>query len=98
MFYFLQTGATLQPMSLPLGNELNFLNKSIQFSSCEKPNSIIENFFNTSILLSTDKVIQWRTIENHKTISTRTTFLDDLINTKNKNFFYHTVAKKPKAC
>lgn len=96
MFDFLQNGSlntTGETMYLPLSEELN-LNKSTHFSSVENSNLIIENFFNTSILLSIDKVIQWRTIETSKTISSKTTFLNNLMNKKNKNFFYSTISNK----
>jgi len=69
------------------------LNKTDRFSSFDNPNLIIENFFNTSILLSIDKVIQWRTITNSKTILSKTTFLDNLANRKDKNFLYSTISK-----
>ena len=100
MFDFLQNGAlntTVQTMSLPIGDEVTPLNKRAHFSSLENSNFIIENFFNTSILLSIDKVIQWRTIGNSKTISSKTTFLDNLIKKKEKNFFYSTISKTNKS-
>jgi acetyl-CoA carboxylase carboxyl transferase subunit beta len=101
MFDFLQNGAlntTVETMGLPLGEELKPSSKSACFSSFENSNLIIENFFNTSILLSIDKVIQWRTIETNQTISQKTTFLDNLLNKKNKNFFYSTMSKTNKLC
>lgn len=101
MFDFLQNGAlntTVETIYLPLCDELKPLNKSARFSSFENSNLIIENFFNTSILLSTDKVIQWRTIGNSKTSSSKTTFLGNLANKKNKNFFYSTISKTNKSC
>ena len=101
MFDFLQNGAlntTVETIYLPFCDELKPLNKSARFSSFENSNLIIENFFNTSILLSTDKVIQWRTIGNSKTSSSKTTFLGNLANKKNKNFFYSTISKTNKSC
>jgi acetyl-CoA carboxylase carboxyl transferase subunit beta len=97
MFDFLQNGAlstTIETMGL--GNEFQPSSKSVNFSS--DSHLIIENFFNTSILLSTDKVIQWRAIENKQTLSPKTTFLDNLMNKKNKNFFYSTISKINKGC
>jgi acetyl-CoA carboxylase carboxyl transferase subunit beta len=101
MFDFLQNGAlntTVETIYLPFSDEFKPLNKSARFSSFENSNLIIENFFNTSILLSTDKVIQWRTIGNSKTSSSKTTFLGNLANKKNKNFFYSTISKINKSC
>jgi acetyl-CoA carboxylase carboxyl transferase subunit beta len=101
MFDFLQNGAlntTVETIYLPFSDELKPLNKSARFSSFENSNLIIENFFNTSILLSTDKVIQWRTVGNSKTSSSKTIFLGNLANKKNKNFFYSTISKINKSC
>ena len=96
MFTFLQSGAlntSVEVLTLSLDSELKPLSQNINLSLFDKSNSMIENFFNTSILLSTDKVIQWRTIENSKTISPQTILLENLINKKDKNFFYRTVYK-----
>jgi len=96
MFDFLQNRAlntTAETTCFPVFNELKPLNKTDRFSSFDNPNLIIENFFNTSILLSIDKVIQWRTITNSKTILSKTTFLDNLANRKDKNFLYSTISK-----
>ena len=96
MFTFLQSGAlntSIEVLTLSIDSELNPLSQNINLSLFEKSNSMIEIFFNTSILLSTDKVIQWRTIENSKTISPQTALLENLINKKDKNFFYRTVYK-----
>ena len=96
MFTFLQSGAlntSIEARTLPLDPEFKPLSQNINLSSFERSNSIIDNFFNTSILLSTNKVIQWRSIEDSKTMSPQTTLLDNLVNKKDKNFFYRTVYK-----
>lgn len=96
MFTFLQSGAlntSVEVLTLSLDSELKPLSQNINLSLFDKSNSMIETFFNTSIILSTDKVIQWRTIENSKTISPQTILLENLTNKKDKNFFYRTVYK-----
>ena len=100
MFFCLQNKgfvSTQDKLSNSVGSEFETLNQNPNWYSFEKTNSTFENFLNTSILLSTNKVIQWRALHNTKISSQKTKFLKNLINKKNKNFVYRTIPKSNKA-
>ena len=97
MFHFLQNASLNQNRVL---NSAQFkqVSPSSNFSainsfSDDQKSFTIENFFNTSILLAKAKIIEWRILENNDINLTQDNFLYDLINKKNKKFFYRSVSK-----
>lgn len=97
MFHFLQN-ASLNQNKVLNSAQFKQASPSSNFSaihsfSDDQKSFTIENFFNTSILLAKAKIIEWRILENNDINLTQDNFLYDLINKKNKKFFYRSVSK-----
>ena len=71
-------------------NKPNFstLKKTSNWYNLDKTNYTLDNFFNTSVLFSTNKLIQWRIFKNNQIISSQKI---TLLAHQTKNFVYRAI-------